>query len=118
MGSKHVVPYGLYKGSGHYSAPLAARTGVTEDDLAMFWRAFEHMFEHDRAAARTGLALRGLYVFTHDDAFGRAPFHTLLDRVTVKPRGNATARSFTDYGPVGLDDTDLPPGVTATRLIA
>lgn len=24
MGSKHIVPYGLYKGAGHFSAPLAA----------------------------------------------------------------------------------------------
>jgi CRISPR-associated protein Csd2 len=118
MGSKHVVPYGLYKGAGHFSAPLAARTGVTADDLALFWRAFTHMFEHDRAAARTGLALRGLYVFTHDDAFGRAASHALLDRVTVKPLGDATARSFADYGTVNVNEADLPAGIILTTLIA
>ncbi|WP_411140938.1 type I-C CRISPR-associated protein Cas7/Csd2 [Streptomyces sp. x-80] len=118
MGSKHVVPYGLYKGTGHFSAPLATKTGVTSDDLAAFWRAFTLMFEHDRAAARTGLALRGLYVFTHDDAFGRAPAHTLFERVAVKPRGDASARSFTDYGTIDVQDTGLPPGLTLTTLIS
>ncbi|MFE7044608.1 type I-C CRISPR-associated protein Cas7/Csd2 [Streptomyces atratus] len=117
MGSKHVVPYALYRGTGHFSAPLARRTGVTSDDLALFWRAFEVMLEHDRAAARANLALRGLYVFTHDDAFGRAPSHELFERITVKARDDVSARSFSDYGTVGVRDANLPPGVTLTTLI-
>ncbi|MEW2530684.1 type I-C CRISPR-associated protein Cas7/Csd2 [Streptomyces sp. NPDC047071] len=116
MGSKHIVPYGLYRGEGHFSAPLARRTGVSGDDLAMFWRAFTLMFDHDRAAARGELNLRGLYVFTHDDKFGRAPARQLLDRVTVKGPGDATARSFSDYQ-VEVHDADLPEGVTLTTLI-
>jgi CRISPR-associated protein Csd2 len=28
MGAKHAIPYGLYRGFGHFSAPLAGRTGV------------------------------------------------------------------------------------------
>jgi CRISPR-associated protein Csd2 len=116
MGSKHIVPYGLYRGEGHFSAPLAGRTGVTGDDLAMFWRAFTLMFDHDRAAARGELNLRGLYVFTHDDKFGRAPARQLLDRVTVKGPGDATARSFSDYQ-VEVHDADLPEGVALTTLI-
>ncbi|NEE61144.1 hypothetical protein EES47_13815 [Streptomyces sp. ADI98-12] len=117
MGSKYVVPYALYRGTGHFSAPLAHRTGVTSDDLALFWRAFEIMLEHDRAAARASLALRGLYVFTHDDAFGRAPSHELFDRITVKARGDVNARTFTDYGTVEVRDTDLPPGIALTTLL-
>ncbi|MFE1316368.1 type I-C CRISPR-associated protein Cas7/Csd2 [Kitasatospora phosalacinea] len=118
MGTKHIVPYALYRGSGHFSAPLAARTGVTGDDLAMFWRAFQLMFEHDRAAARGSLALRGLYVFTHDDAFGRLPAHTLFDRIRIKQLHDATARNITDYGPVDIDETGLAEaGVTLKRLV-
>ncbi|GHE80353.1 type I-C CRISPR-associated protein Cas7/Csd2 [Streptomyces spiralis] len=116
MGSKHIVPYGLYRGEGHFSAPLAASTGVTSDDLAIFWRAFTLMFDHDRAAARGELNLRGLYVFVHDDKFGNAPARQLLDRVTVKGPGDATARSFSDYQ-VDVHDADLPKGVTLTTLI-
>ncbi|UWM51792.1 type I-C CRISPR-associated protein Cas7/Csd2 [Streptomyces carpaticus] len=115
MGSKHIVPYGLYKGTGHFSAPLAKKTGVTSRDLATFWRAFTLMFEHDRAAARAGLALRGLHVFTHDDAFGRAPAHELADLIGVTRRGDATARSLDDYQLTV--PTELPSGVTLTTLL-
>lgn len=74
------------------------------------------MLDHDRAAARAALALRGLYIFTHEDAFGRAPAHTLLDLVKVKPLGDASARSFSDYGTIEIPDADLPAGVTLTTL--
>ncbi|MBB1245265.1 type I-C CRISPR-associated protein Cas7/Csd2 [Streptomyces durbertensis] len=117
MGSKHIVPYGLYKGVGHFSAPLAAKTGVTAEDLALFWRAFELMLEHDRAAARAGLALRGLYVFTHDDAFGRAPAHELADLVSVTRRHDVTARSLGDYQLHTPEKDELPGGVTLTTLL-
>ncbi|UCM87060.1 type I-C CRISPR-associated protein Cas7/Csd2 [Streptomyces marincola] len=116
MGSKHIVPYGLYKGTGHFSAPLAGRTGVTKDDLALFWRAFILMFEHDRAAARAGLALRGLHVFTHADPFGRAPAHELADLITVTRRGDVTARSLDDYE-LGTEPAKLPDGVELTTLL-
>lgn len=117
MGTKHTVPYGLYRGTGHFSAPLARRTGVTGEDLEVLWTAMMMMFEHDRSAARGEMALRGLYVFTHDDAFGKAPAHTLLDRVQVhRVNDQAPVRSFDDYK-IDVDTADLPPGVTLTRLL-
>jgi CRISPR-associated protein Csd2 len=116
MGSKHAVPYGLYVGYGHYSAPLAARTGATADDLATLWRALTLMFEHDRASTRGEMGLRRLYVFTHADKFGSAPAYTLFDRVQVSPRADQPARSFTDYT-VHIDEDDLPPGVELTRVV-
>ena len=120
MGSKHVIPYGLFKGVGHFSAPLAARTGVTSEDLAAFWRAFALMFEHDRAAARAGLALRALYVFSHDDAFGKLPSHRLLDRVRVKPINDSTARDFSAYAKnIEIDEAGLSSsGVVLTPIVS
>jgi CRISPR-associated protein Csd2 len=115
MGSKHTVPYGLYQGYGHFSAPLAARTGVTSDDLDVFWTAVLNMLEHDRSATRGEMALRGLYVFTHDDAFGRAPAQALFDLVRVRRTSQGPARCFQDYA-VEVDDQALPAGVTLTRL--
>ncbi|WP_245966399.1 type I-C CRISPR-associated protein Cas7/Csd2 [Sphaerisporangium album] len=96
MGNKHMIPYGLYLGYGHFSAPLARRTGVDGQDLDTFWRALTLMFEHDRASTRGEMALRGLYVFSHDDSFGRAPAHTLFDRIQVSTDKTAP-RSFSDY---------------------
>lgn len=120
MGSKHVIPYGLFKGTGHFSAPLAGRTGVTTEDLAAFWRAFTLMFEHDRAAARAGLALRGLYVFSHDDAFGKVPSHKLFDRIRVQPLNDSTARDFSAYAKnIVIDEAGLADsGVTLTSLVS
>lgn len=115
MGAKHAIPYGLYQGFGHFSAPLAARTGVTSKDLQMLWRAFTLMFEHDRSASRGEVTLRGLYVFSHGDKFGSAPAHELFDQISI----NATTeppRAFADYRIVVPGDGGLPAGVTLTRL--
>ena len=116
MGSKHTVPYGLYLGYGHFSAPLAQRTEVSSEDLAVLWRAIEHMLEHDRAATRGEMALRGLYVFTHDDAFGQAPAHVLFDLVRVRRVTSGPARAFSDYE-VEVDEAGVPTGVQLTRLV-
>jgi CRISPR-associated protein Csd2 len=115
MGSKHAIPYGLYTGYGHFSAPLAARTGVTTEDLEMFWRAFTIMFEHDRASGRGEVALRGLYVFSHADKFGSAPAHELFDRIRVTPVSQPP-RSYADHKIEIPDSADLPSDVTFTRL--
>jgi CRISPR-associated protein Csd2 len=116
MGAKHAVPYGLYVGYGHFSAPLAARTGVTPADLETFWRAFTLMLEHDRAATRGEMTLRGLYVFSHDDRFGCVPAQDLFDRVTVTRVGQQPPRSYGDYTVELPGDGDLPAGVTLTRV--
>ncbi|SDI54002.1 CRISPR-associated protein Csd2 [Sinosporangium album] len=114
MGNKHMVPYGLYLGYGHFSAPLARRTGVSEQDLDTFWRCLSMMFEHDRASSRGEMAMRGLYVFSHDDAFGRAPSHELFSRIQI-PSVVGAPRSFADYTVTVTND--LPQGVTLTTLI-
>lgn len=117
MGNKHAIPYGLYVGHGHFSAPLARRTGVTLADLEMLWRAFTLMFEHDRAAGRGEITLRGLYVFSHTDAFGSAPAQTLFDLVKVtRVRDDQPPRAFSDYHVV-VDDSNMPAGVTLTRVV-
>lgn len=119
MGGKHAIAYGLYRGIGHFSAPLAARAGVTSEDLAMLWRAMTLMFEHDRAAGRAEMALRGLYVFTHPDGFGTAPAHTLTDSVKVERIAvdGQPIRDFADYK-VWVDEAALAEGVTLTRVVA
>ncbi|MBF6062053.1 type I-C CRISPR-associated protein Cas7/Csd2 [Nocardia terpenica] len=120
MGSKHAVHYGLYRGIGHFSAPLAARTGVTADDLATLWRAMSLMLEHDRSSTRGEMVLRGLYVFTHRDGFGTAPAHVLTDSVHITPDSRDTPatpiRSFADYT-VTIDEAAIPDGVTLTRIV-
>ncbi|MBB5911264.1 CRISPR-associated protein Csd2 [Nocardia transvalensis] len=120
MGSKHTIPYGLYRGIGHYSAPLAARTGVTSDDLTLLWRSFTLMFEHDRASARTEMTLRGLHIFTHPDPYGTIPAHKLTDTITITPdaaqQPTAPIRAFTDYT-ITVNHVAIPDDITLTTLI-
>jgi CRISPR-associated protein Csd2 len=111
MGRKHTVPYGLYRAHGFVSAFLAEQAGFDDADLALLWQALEHMFEHDRSAARGQMACRGLYVFEHEGKLGNAHAHDLFDRLTVTRAdgGAAPARGFGAYS-VAFDGQALAPG--------
>ncbi len=116
MGRKFTIPYGLYVSHGFVSAPLAAQTGFSEDDLNLFWEALANMFEHDRSAARGEMATRGLYVFEHESRLGNAPAHELFRHIKPKLNEGVTApRSFDDYT-VTVDE-NMPPGVTLLRKV-
>jgi CRISPR-associated protein Csd2 len=118
MGRKALVPYGLYRGAGFFNPSLASDTGFAEPDLAAFWEALVNAWELDRSAARGLMACRGVYIFTHDSAIGRAPAHRLFDLVHVRRKEGVTApRSFGDYE-VSVDRTALEQyaGVTLTDL--
>ncbi|MCC5857186.1 MAG: type I-C CRISPR-associated protein Cas7/Csd2 [Ectothiorhodospiraceae bacterium] len=118
MGRKHLVPYGLYRAHGFISAKLGERTGFSEDDLELLWRALINMFEHDRSAARGEMAARKLITFRHDNPMGNAPAHTLFDRVVVERSGDDSgpARSFHDYHVQVLRD-GLPDGVAVEERL-
>ncbi len=116
MGRKAMVPYGLYRAHGFFNPHLARQTGVTDEDLGLFWRALQQMWELDRSASRGMMACRGLYVFTHDSPLGNAPAHRLFERIRVFRRPEVAApRSFQDYE-TEVRDTDLPAGVVLNRL--
>jgi CRISPR-associated protein Csd2 len=106
MGRKFTVPYGLYMAHGFVSSFLAKQTGFSDDDLAVLWDALSTMFEHDRSAARSEMATRGLYVFKHDSELGNAPAHKLFDLIQVKRSnsGDAPPRSFDDYSVTPPDE--------------
>lgn len=117
MGRKHIVPYGLYRMHGFISAHLAKKlehveldgAGFSDDDLNKLWQALEHMFEHDRSAARGEMVARHLVVFKHATALGNAPAHELFERVTVdrvSGEKGSPAQAFADYA-VKLDGQTL-----------
>ena len=110
MGRKFTIPYGLYCSHGFISAPLAAQTGFSVDDLSLFWQALANMFEHDRSAARGLMATRKLVVFQHDSQLGNAPAHRLFDTVKVSARA-PVPRDFNDYEVTVPVQTDMPTGV-------
>ena len=123
MGRKHTVPYGLYRAHGFVSSFLGKQTGFSADDLELFLKALEDMFEHDRSAARGQMATRGLYVFKHDSELGNAHAHALFDKLTVAAIDpTSPARDFTAYSvlfdgkPVEVGHSlQAAPGVTLIR---
>lgn len=120
MGRKALVPYGLYRGHIFVSPQQAAQTGFSQEDLELLWDALVRMWDFDRSAARGLMACRGLYVFSHENAFGNAPAHKLLDLIPKPTAKTKAPRSFSDYAlniPEAADLTALGfPGVTLTRL--
>lgn len=116
MGRKSFVPYGLYQGHGFFVPHFARQTGFSAEDLELFWTAFRSLWDVDRSASRGMMALRGLYIFSHDNALGNAPAHSLFDRIHIDSNEGVQApRHIGDYT-VTIDDRNLPDGVTLTRF--
>lgn len=129
MGRKALVPYGLYRGYGFFSPHFAAGAktdgdaklgqggAFTADDLALFWDAFQRMWDVDHSSSRGMLALRGLYIYSHNDPRGNAPSHQLFERISVASKPAVEApRTFRDYT-VSMSADALPGGVTLTCLV-
>lgn len=115
MGRKFTVPYGLYRMHGFINPHLAAKTGFGEEDLALFWKALEQMFETDRSAARGEMAPQALICFEHADALGNAPASKLFSRVRIERKSlDEPARSFGDYE-LTIDEKGVPEGIAINR---
>ncbi len=116
MGRKAVVPYALYMGYGFVVPHFARQTGFSSEDLELFWAALQSAWELDRSASRGFMALRSLYIFSHENPLGNAPAHHLFER--IRPGladGSTTPRHFNDYK-VTVNDANMPDGVTLTKL--
>lgn len=117
MGNKWTVPYGLYRATLSYSAARGQQTGISDQDLDYLYRCLANMFDHTASAARPMMGTRSLVVFSHDDAFGRAPMANLVERVQVsKVEGVDVPRKFEDYI-VLVNEEDLPAGVSLDRIV-
>ena len=115
MGRKFIVPYGLYRMEGFISAPLAEKTGFSDEDVNLLWEALTRMFENDRSAARGKMSSRKLFVFRHENRMGNAPAQTLFDLVQCRRVGEGPARAFADYA-VGLSGS-CPEGVSVEEKL-
>ncbi|MDZ4720326.1 MAG: type I-C CRISPR-associated protein Cas7/Csd2 [Roseiflexaceae bacterium] len=117
MGRKAIVPYGLYRAHGFFNPHFAKQTGAIAEDLEIFWKALEMMWDTDRSASRGMMSCRGLYIFTHASSLGDAPAHKLLERVKVAANTGVTApRAFSNYR-ITIEDAGMPEKVTLTRLV-
>jgi CRISPR-associated protein Csd2 len=138
MGRKFTVPYALYQAHGFVNPFLAEQTGFSEDDLELFFQALENAFQFDQSAARPAgsMAPRGLLIFKHENQLGKAPSHSLFDRLKIESfeknpaEGGKPPRHFADYASritfdgQPLDEVvkpgaskDLDNGITLIRRI-
>lgn len=131
MGNKHIVPYALYAAKVYVSPAFAERTHFTSADLDVLFNALNHMFEHDRSAARGEMVVRGIYDFEHvgtqhennaeqnrrEARLGCAHAHKLFEGIKVQLRDNVEfPQSFADYDIIcEWDSAGLPPGVCLNK---
>jgi CRISPR-associated protein Csd2 len=118
MGNKWIVPYGLYRVHGYINAPLAEKSGATEDDLQLLWDALREMWHYDKSAARPEMAARRLVVFKHPSKLRAPNTPQLADIITVErvTDSSSPARDWTDYS-VKINGAGLPQGVEVTQFI-
>lgn len=113
FGRKHTVAYGLYAAHGYINPVFAKKTGFTEKDLDLLWKALVNLFELDRSAARGTMSTRGLYIFKHESALGNAPAQSLFEKVDIRLKeGVENPRAFSDYVVTLPADKVLPTGVS------
>lgn len=111
MGRKSIIPYALYRAEGYVSAPLGAKTGLSEEDLDLLWNAIINMFENDHSAARGKMCVRKLFVFKHENPLGNCLSQLLFDKIAVKQNNlPAPPRCISDYT-IEVEDA-MPDGVT------
>jgi CRISPR-associated protein Csd2 len=117
FGRKTWIPYGLYRVYGSYSTHRGQDSGVTEQDLRLFWEAMVELFEHDRSAARGMMAPRRLLVFSHPNERGIIHAHKIFERLNVNRVGDADVpRKYSDYE-VTYNAIGLPPELAITELL-
>jgi CRISPR-associated protein Csd2 len=113
LGRKHTIPYGLYLAHGYINPVFASKTGFSEDDLALLWKALSNLFELDRSAARGTMAARGLYIFKHESKLGNAQAQRLFESIRIEKKPEVESpRAFTDYIVAPPDPGSLPEGIT------
>lgn len=117
FGNKYTVSYGLYRMHGFISATDAVKTGFSESDKDLFFKALINAFENDHAAARGEMNPRALVVFKHQSHLGNARAGQLFDLIQVKLRENVEfPRSFNDYT-VTIDKNSVPSGVEVIEML-
>ncbi|HZL37032.1 MAG TPA: type I-C CRISPR-associated protein Cas7/Csd2 [Tepidisphaeraceae bacterium] len=125
MGRKFTIPYGLYRGFGYINPSLADPehngTGFSEDDLALFRKSLNLMFENDRSAARGLMRPVRCIAFRHENKLGNARADQLFARVKVELKEELKAekrppRSKDDYK-ITVAAGDLPEGITVEEWV-
>jgi len=108
FGAKSVVDHAVYVGAVHVNPSLAARNGVSAEDLQTVLEGLYYGQSLARSSTRSDVRVEAIVIMTHDSKYGSMPYHVLERRLRVTHDGR--------YGvSVEFDDTDLN-GVTVTVI--
>ncbi len=110
MGTKHTIPYALYKTYGFVNPYFADKTSFSEKDLSLLWEAIENMFEFDRSSSHGQMTFRSLYIFEHNSKLGNAHADKLQSLITVQKISEGPARFISDYK-IECNESLIPEGV-------
>lgn len=114
FGRKYIIPYGLYVAKGFVSPADAEKTGMTEEDLDLFYEALINMFDYFRSAASGEMYTRKLLVFRHDSPLGGPRAYDLFNKVSIKEKVKYP-REFSDYE-ITID-RNMPEGVELIEML-
>lgn len=117
FGSRWLVPYALYEQHCTFNPMRVRESGFTKEDMSVFWRSLDGMFELDRTSARPYMELRRLIVFEHFNSdeptkicTGREKTHRLEKMISVDRLTDQSPRCFEDYL-INLDVANTPEGI-------
>lgn len=97
MGSRSLIPYGLYEFHIDITPTACRNIDYTEEDLQKLFCAIEHMYDLHKTATSGEQVLRKFVIFKHSLKYGDQPCHQLYDAVKVKKLCEGMPLSFADY---------------------
>ena len=104
---RQIIRYAAYRMLGTYSPRMGAKTGVSADDLEMFFTALQRCWARDRASARGVMGCRGIWIAIHETEDGLC--HASDTHNAVRVTMPATATSWEE---ATMTVTKGQPGVT------
>ena len=76
---------------GTYSPRMGAKTGVSADDLSLFFTALQRCWARDRASARGVMGCRGIWIAIHETEDGLCHASDTHNAVRVTMPATATS---------------------------
>lgn len=108
IGTKWIVPYGVYKFEGHVSANVAEKNGFSDEDLEVLIQALLKMYDFGYSSSKTGMEVSKLIVFRHGSKYGDCSFRTLREAVREELSEDVPGRKDVK---ISVDRSRLPESV-------
>ena len=98
MGTKHFIPFAVYKIMGSVNVQLAEKTGFSQEDAELLKKALETLFENDASSARPegSIEVCRMYWWQHNEKTPAVSSGKIQRGFTMKDV--ADPKDFEDYG--------------------